>query len=60
VSKESKSLTLDMPETELILWDGGTGTAYMLARGMYVMPPRVKAITRALLLLALEEIEKGD
>lgn len=60
MSKDGKSLTLDMPETELILWDGGTGTAYMLARGMYAMPPRVKAITKALLLLALEELEKGD
>lgn len=55
-----KSLTLDLPDTELILWDGGTGTAHMLARGMYLMSPRTKAITRALLLLALEEIEKED
>ena len=51
-------LTLNLPEPELIMWDAGTGTAYTLARGIYMMPPRTKAITRALLLLALDEIEK--
>jgi len=54
-----KSLTLDMPEPELIMWDGA-GTAHVLARGSGAtyMTPRNRAITRALLLLALEEIEK--
>jgi len=56
-----KSLTLNMPEPELVMWDGA-GTAHILARGAGAkhMTPRSKAITKALLLLALEEIDKGD
>ena len=57
----NKSLTLDMPEPELVMWDAGTGTAYLLARGyLPTMTPRVKAVTRALLRLALEELEKEE
>jgi hypothetical protein len=54
-----KALTLDLPEPELVMWDGA-GTAHILARGAdpCYMSPRTKAITKALLLLALEEIEK--
>ena len=53
------SLTLDMPEPELVMWDGD-GAAHILARGFGAanMSPRLKAITKAFLLLALEEIEK--
>lgn len=52
-------LRLDLSEPELVMWDG-TETAHILARGhgSTYMTPRTKAITRALLLLALEEIEK--
>jgi hypothetical protein len=41
------------------MWDGA-GTAHVLARGFGStnMSPRTKAITKALLLLALEEIDK--
>jgi len=52
----SDRLTLDMPEPELIMWDGA-GTAYILARGNYTMTPRARAITLALLRLAVEEVE---
>jgi hypothetical protein len=52
-------LTLNLPEPELVMWDGA-GTAIILARGFGSgahMTPRTRAITKALLLLALEEIE---
>jgi hypothetical protein len=63
VTEKSNSLTLDMTEPELIMWDGATpGTAYLLTRGHGAsnMSPRTKAITKALLLVALEEIEKAN
>lgn len=50
------SLNLQSEDVELIMWDGN-GTAYMLAREMYNMPPRTKAITLALLKLAVAEME---
>ena len=55
------SLTLDLPEPELVMWESGTETAYLLARGHVPrMTPRMKAITKALLLLALEELEEEE
>jgi hypothetical protein len=61
MSAHQKTLTLDMTEPELVMWDSGTGTAYLLARGhLQGMLPRTKAITKALLHLALEELEKED
>jgi hypothetical protein len=51
------AFTIATPEIELVLWDGGTRTAYMLGRGNYQMPARTKAIAKALLLHAFEEIE---
>ena len=50
-------LVLDLPGQELIMWDGATGTAYTLAHEQYTMSPRTKAVTLALLKLAVAEIE---
>lgn len=54
----SHSVTLDMPQPELVFWDGN-GTTTILARGHggTYMTPRNKAIAKALLLLAIEELE---
>jgi len=56
-----KTLTLDMTDSELVMWDAGSGTAYLLARGyLQGIPPRTRAITKALLQLALDELEKDE
>jgi hypothetical protein len=52
------SLTLAMAHPELIMWDG-EGTAYMLARDVVpTMGVREKAITLALLKLAIGQLEQ--